>query len=361
MLVGALLVLVLVGVAYQKSRSRDPGLTTELALFATYLIGVQAVLSPPLGAACGAALAVLLAARQRLHWFATRWLSAEEWRDALMLAALGLVFLPLLPNTPQAWLGGINLRPLGAMVWLILLLQAVGHVALRIAGPRFGLAASGFVSGFVSSTATVASFGSRARREPELVGTLAAGAVFSSAATWIQVLVITAALSGSATRLLAPLAAAGLVCASAAGITLLVVAGRRASGAAPATATATQSDKRGPLRLREALLVAALLSVVTLVAAVARQQFGAGGVYATAALAGLADAHSPVASAVALFAAGSLSQRELLWCVLLAVSSNSVMRVFVAFTAGGARYGARVAPGLLLALAAAAVAATALA
>ena len=68
-----------------------------------------------------------------------------------------------------------------------------------------------------------------------------------------------------------------------------------------------------------------------------------------------------MASAVALFAAGSLSLRELLWCVLLAVSSNSVMRVFVAFTAGGARYGARVAPGLLLALAAAAVAATALA
>lgn len=298
---------------------------------------------------------MLLAARQRLHWLATRWLSAEEWRDALMLAALGLVFLPLLPNTPQAWLGGINLRPLGAMVWLILLLQAVGHVALRIAGPRFGLAASGFVSGFVSSTATVASFGSRARREPELVGVLAAGALFSSAATWIQVMVITAALSGSAARLLAPLAAAGLVCALAAGISLLVLAGRHSP------ASATEGDTRGPLRLREALIVAALLSVVTLVAAAARQQFGVGGVYATAALAGLADAHSPVASAVALFAAGSLSQGELVWCVLLALSANSAMRVFVAFTAGGARYGARVAPGLLLALAAAAVAAATLA
>ncbi|MEQ1683645.1 MAG: DUF4010 domain-containing protein [Burkholderiaceae bacterium] len=352
-LIGALMVLALVAVAYYKSRSRDPGLTTELALFATYLVGVQAVVSPPLGAACGAGLAVLLAARQRLHWFATHWLSSDEWRDALMLAALGLVVLPLLPNTPQAWLGGINLRPLGAMVLLILLLQAAGHVALRIAGPRFGLAASGFVSGFVSSTATVASLGSRARREPESVGVLAAGAVFSSAATWIQVLVITAALSGSAVRLLAPLAAAGLACALTAGIALLVFAGRRSPTAA------AEGDKRGPLRLREALIVAALLSVVTLVAAAARQQFGAGGVYATAALAGLADAHSPVASAVALFAAGSLSQRELVWCVLLALSANSAMRVFVAFTAGGVRYGARVAPGLLLALAAAGFAASA--
>jgi uncharacterized membrane protein (DUF4010 family) len=274
-----------------------------------------------------------------------------------MLAALGLVFLPLLPNTPQAWLGGINLRPLGAMVLLILLLQAVGHVALRIAGPRFGLAASGFVSGFVSSTATVASLGSRARREPELMGLLAAGAVFSSAATWIQALVITTALSRSAARLLAPLAAAGLVCALAAGIALLVFAGRRSPP--PLPAAAAKGDSRGPLRLREALIVATLLGVVTLVAASAGQQFGAGGVYATAALAGLADAHSPVASAVALFAAGSLAQRELLWCVLLALSANSAMRVFVAFTAGGAAYGARVAPALLLALAAAAFAAAA--
>lgn len=237
--VGALLVLVLVGVAYHKSRSRDPGLTTELALFATYLIGVQAM--------------------------------------------------------------------------------------------------------------------RRARREPELVGVLAAGALFSSAATWIQVMVITAALSGSAARLLAPLATAGLACALAAGIGLLVRAGRHSP------ASAAEGDTRGPLRLREALIVATLLSVVTLVAAAARQQFGVGGVYATAALAGLADAHSRVASAVALFAAGSLSQRELVWCVLLALSANSAMRVFVAFTAGGARYGARVAPGLLLALAAAAVAAATLA
>lgn len=209
---GSLLVLVLAALAYWKSRSRDPGLTTELALFATYLVGVQAVLSPPLGAACGAGLALLLAARQRLHQLATQWLSTEEWHGALMLAAVGLVVLPLVPNVPQPWLGGINLRPLAAMVLLILLLQAIGHVALRVAGPRFGLTASGFVSGFVSSTATVASLGRRTRSEPERVGALAAAAVFSSVATWLQVLAIAAALSPSAARAIAALAGAGLLC-----------------------------------------------------------------------------------------------------------------------------------------------------
>jgi hypothetical protein len=55
---GALLVAALVAIAYARSQrgkpsaDADPGLTTELALFATYLIGVLAVQSPGLGAAC---------------------------------------------------------------------------------------------------------------------------------------------------------------------------------------------------------------------------------------------------------------------------------------------------------------------
>jgi uncharacterized membrane protein (DUF4010 family) len=354
---GALAVIVLAALAYYKSRSRDPGLTTEVALFATYLVGVQAMLSPPLGAACGAGLALLLAARQRLHRFATRVLSAEEWHDMLLLAALGLVLLPLVPSTPLAWLGGINPRPLAALVLLILLLQGVGHVALRVAGPRLGLAASGFFSGFVSSTATIASMGSRARSEPALTGALASAAVLSSAATWVQVMLITAALSATAARLLAPIAAAGLVCAAVVGTVLLIAAMQRSPTPAGPSGEAAG---RGPLRLREALLVAALLTAVTLAASFARQYFGASGVMATAALAGLADAHAPTASAVALFASGQLLPRELVLCVLIAVSTNSATRVLTSFVSGGPRFGVRVTAGLVLGLSAAWAAAWAL-
>jgi uncharacterized membrane protein (DUF4010 family) len=78
-----------------------------------------------------------------------------------MLAGLALVLLPLLPDAPLAWLGGMRARPLASLVLLILALQAAGHVALRLLGPRFGLAAAGFFGGFVSSTATIAAFGAR--------------------------------------------------------------------------------------------------------------------------------------------------------------------------------------------------------
>ena len=75
---GAVFVALLGAVSHWKSRSSDPGLTTELALFTTYLIGVQSVLAPAFGGACGVGLAALLAARERLHRFATDLLSEQE-------------------------------------------------------------------------------------------------------------------------------------------------------------------------------------------------------------------------------------------------------------------------------------------
>lgn len=67
--VGAALVAGLATLAYWRSRDAepnaepDPGLPTELALLAIDLIGVVAVRSPALGAACGAGLALLLQRR----------------------------------------------------------------------------------------------------------------------------------------------------------------------------------------------------------------------------------------------------------------------------------------------------------
>jgi len=348
--VGAALVGLLSALSYWKSRSRDPGLTTEVALFATYLIGVQSVLSPALGGACGAGLALLLVARTRLHRFATQWLSQQEVHDAILLAALALIALPLIPSQPIAALGGIEPRPLAALVLLIMGIQAVGQMALRWLGARAGLLVSGLLSGFVSSTATVASFGSKARAQPAQTPVLASGAALSAVATWVQALLMSVALSPAAAAALLPAALAGALGAAAVG--LLPVWSHRSTG------DAEQPERKGSaLRPREALAVAAMLAVVAVLVGSAQRRFGDAGLGVSVALAALADAHAPVASLASLHAAGALQAERFVLGVCLAVSANTLTRCTVAAISGGLSYALRVSAALAASLALAWVAA----
>lgn len=344
---GAGLVAVLAAAAYWKSRSSDPGLTTEVALFTTYLIGVQCVLSPAFGGACGVGLATLLAARERLHRFATQLLSDQELHDGLLIAALGLIVLPLIPAGPLSWLGGIDPRPLASMVLLLLGIQAAGHVALRWLGPRGGLLLSGLVSGFVSSTATVASFGSRARTHPQQMTMLAGGAALSSVATWLQALVMSSVLSPAAAIAIAPVALAGAVGGAAAGLLSL------RSSAARSAPDEVPAQEGGALRPREAIAIALLLAVVALVVGSAQRHFGDTGLNVSIAIASLVDAHAPVASLASLHAAGSLTNHHMVLGVLIAITTNSISRCAVAAFAGGRKYAARVGTALAAGLGAA--------
>jgi uncharacterized membrane protein (DUF4010 family) len=352
---GAALVGALTAVAYWKSRERvpgqpapDPGLTSELALFITYLVGVLCVQAPALGAAAAVVVAGLLAAREKLHRLATELLTQAEVHDALLLAALALVLLPLLPTNGLAWLGGVAPRTLLLTVLLILALQAVGHVALRLVGAHAGLALAGLLSGFVSSTATIASMGARARAEPALARASLAGALASTAATWIQALLLLATLAPAVLPRLLPAALAGAAVAAASAL----LAWRRAVHAA---ATPAAAARHGPLRLREALAVAAMLAAVTAGVAWAQAMLGSGAVLAGAALAALADAHAPVAALASLHGSGAVGAEAVVHATLVAVAVNSVSRSAVAWAAGGPRFALGV--GLSLTAAAATAAA----
>ncbi|KRC20352.1 hypothetical protein ASE31_25570 [Acidovorax sp. Root217] len=341
--VGALLVTLLAVIAYFKSRSKDPGLTTEMALFVTYLIGVQSAISPPLGAACGAGLAALLAARSHLHRFATELLSEQELHDGLLLIALALILLPLVPSRPMDMLGGINPRPLAAMVLLILAMQAGGQVALRRLGPRGGPLLAGLVSGFVSSTACIASLGSRARAQPQQLSVLAGSGAVSASATWLQALMLSAALSPSAAWALLPSALAGAVGAAACGAVLA-----RHAAAPP---EALPDSKGSALRPREAILVALVLAGVTLLVGNAQRHLGDTAGSIGVALAALLDPHASIAALAALHAAGRVSADHWIAGVLVAIGANTLTRCVVAAVAGGKWFAARIAGALACSLA----------
>jgi uncharacterized membrane protein (DUF4010 family) len=325
-----------------RQRPKDPGLTTELALLATYLIGTLA-LTQAVGAAMAAlVLTGLLALRTRLHHFARQVLREEELHDLLLLGAIALLVIPLLPAIPLAWLGGVSARQLGSLVLLLLGLQALAHVALRLLGARAGWLASGLLGGLVSSTATVASLGGHARKHPGDVRAFAAAAVMSTAATWLQTLLMLWPLAPAQARAWTPIALAGLAAALAFGAWL-----------APDQAPEAAAQGRRPLRPREALALAAVLTVVTVAVSGAQHLLGDQGVMGGAALAGLADAHAALPSLAGLARDSRIDTSTLVWALLLALGANGLSRSVVAFSTGGAVYGRTVALALVLQLAAA--------
>jgi uncharacterized membrane protein (DUF4010 family) len=343
--VGAAAVAALAALAYWRSvrgpdAARDPGMTTEIALFVAYLVGVQCAVEPAIGAACGALLAGLLAARDRLHRFATEALSEVELRDALVLAGVALVVVPLAPAERIGWLGGLSPRTAALLVLTILGLQAAAHVARRNVGERRALLLAGLLGGFVSSTATIATLGARARALPgaDARRRLAAAATLSGAATWLQALALAAVAS--------PALVPTLVVPALVGAAATVIAAAWGRGGADDAPIAVGLDGRRPLRLREATLVAALLLAVAAGVTWLQTHFGAEGLLAGAALAALADAHAPMAAAFGLHASGTIDAAGALHVLLVAVGVNTASRSVVAVASGGLHYGARVAAGL---------------
>lgn len=336
---------VLAIVSYRRSREDDPGLTTEIALVLTFMLGALAMHEARLAIGIGVLVAIALAARSQLHRFVVRVLSEQEVHDGLLLAAAALVILPLVPDRTVDPLGAINPRTLWTLAVLMMAINACGHIALRAAGPALGLTFAGFASGFVSSTATIAAMGAEARRDPALRAGAVSGAVLSSLATVVYLAVLLAATSPAVLRAMAlPLLAAG-VAAAAYGLLIALRSVRTHDGDTPPPGR--------PFNPRLAMLFAATMGVLLLITAFLTDRYGASGAGLAAALAGFADAHSAAAAVASLQAGGRITAEQAVLPILAGFTTNASSKLIVAVTTGDRAFALQVVPGVLLSVGAA--------
>ncbi len=336
---------VLAAVSYLRSAKDDPGLTTEIALLVTVLLGGLAPERPSLAGALGVSVAVLLAVRTPLHRFIRVALSPGELRDALVLAIATFVIWPLMPAGAVGPFGALNPHAIWLVVILAMGVGALGHVAVRLVGARFGILVAGFFSGFISSTATIAALGARAAREPAQLNAAVAGAVLSSIATLMQLSLLLLVIEPAVLRALA----APLLCAGAAAAlysAYFVMIAIKAPGA--------PADKSGrAFSIVSALTFGALICVVQLGSAALDHWFGLRGALASTAIAGFIDVHAASVSAATLAVNGALSVDDAALPIVLALSTNTVSKMVMAISAGQRDFAVRVATGLTLIAAAA--------
>lgn len=344
---GAAVVGALAIVSYLRTAPRDPGLTGEVAMLLSYLLGALAVRHAGLAAGVGVVVATLLALRNRLHRLSRDLLTEGEVRDLLLLAGAALVVWPLLPDrTVDPW-GVLNPSSVWRFVVLVLAVGAAGHVALRVVGARRGLPVAGFLAGFASSTAATAGFGQQGRADPSLARPAASATLLANLASLVLFGVIVGA--GAPTLL----AEAGPALAAAA--LVLLVGGLVGLRGGATAQTAPGEPPTRAFRLHHALGLGLVIVVVLLLSGWLTEVVGEGAALLTAALAALVDLQAAAVTVAQLTATGRISVASAGWGLVVLLAAGGLVKTVLAFVAGGRRFGLRVGVGLAASVAAAAV------
>ena len=302
--------------------------TSLVAALATYSLGALAVRGDiAVAGAAAVAMTAILAARESLHELMAR-ITWAELRSALVLLSMTLLVMPLVPDAPVAWLGGLNPAKIWGLAILLAAISYLGYLAVRLMGPERGLVLSGAAGGLVSSTAVTLA-NARAAAEGGAALALAAGALIAGAVSCLRTIAIVVFIAPDVARLLAlPLGVAAL------GMGLAGLAVARRANADGGSAAPPEN----PFELVAVLKIALLLAAVALASRLAAEKLGPAAVLAVAALTGLADVDA-VALSVPLLAPATLTLEIAAQAVLVAVGMNICAKATYALVLGGGRFG----------------------
>ncbi len=204
-------VLIIVSYAYSAFHKEKMGVTSELAAFITYCIGMIAMMeSYSVAVILSILLVLLLSAKEYFARMKSRF-SRVELGDSLKFAVIALVILPLLPDQKFSLLDMINwfhqegwfqwihpvlnakfFNPYG--IWFFVVVMAgveyTGFLLSKVLGDKGGIIASGTVGWLISSTATTVAMTRKSTEHPEHVNSYVVATLIASCIMFIRVIVV---------------------------------------------------------------------------------------------------------------------------------------------------------------------------
>lgn len=346
-LIGAI-ALLLAGTRFLAPKeSQDAGLTTELALLVTPLLGAFATDHPLEATAAAAIAAALLGFKQELHGVLDR-LGRQELLASLQLLIVAVVILPLLPDQNLGPWATLNPRTIGWLVLLLLGVSYVGYFAVRLIGSGRGLLLTALLGGIASSTAVTLDYARLSKQNPDAARLLSAGIALACAMLAPRIAIVIGAIQPALLPAIAlPLLMLGLV-------PLLYAAWiARQSITAPSIDGVRITN---PFAIGAALAMAAAITVLSVAIGGAEALLGNAGTYAIAGLSGILDVDA--VSVAMAGSAGAITLTVAANGILLAVIVNTLAKAAMALATGTPELGRRAGLVLVLAAIAAAVAAT---
>lgn len=338
------MVVILVSLTYWRSSAHDPGLTGEIALMLTALLGALSVSNTVLAAGLGAMTAGLLYAKTPLHRFTKEVLSEREVQDGIILLGSALIILPMLPDRAIDPYGVLNLAKLWRLVVLVMLVGAIAHIALRLIGNRWGLPLAGFFSGYISSTAATLHFTQTAKKNPGMAKPALAAALLANAASISLFVPILLAISPA---LLTSIR--WQLTAAIASLAIMALVGVGKSNNVESAADSPVAQKR-MFYFRDALMLVAIITAVLLLSAVLNHWLGPKWAIAMSLLAAAAELHAGLIGMAQLVQNGTLTLEQSHWGIFGLVAVSALTKSIIAWVAGNRAFALRFGLAMLVML-----------
>lgn len=320
------------------------GGTTEIALFATFLLGLAATAGHVLVAAVGGvSVAIILSLKKTVEKWAGAF-TQTEIRATLRFLAISIIILPILPYEGYGPYAALNPREIWLMAVFISGLSFLGYWLTKVLGEGRGVFMTGLVGGLASSTATTFSLSRFARQGIVRPRVAAAGVIAANVVMIIRVGVLLAAAAPLVLAVVWPALVVGGVLGAVTGFFLW-----RGMNETPTSEGGI--TVHNPLELKPALIFAGLLAVIALASRWGADQFGESALYLIGIVSGLADVDALTLTAGRQAAAGTVSADIAAIAVLLAVASNIFVKAGVSFSVGGRAAGRLVAMGFAIVVA----------
>ena len=312
-------------------KSKDFGFTSEVTLLLVFAIGAFAATGYKIEAIASAAIVVaLLRLKSKIHSY-IKTLEVDEVNATIQLLLLAAVAIPFLPNQSMGPGEIINPRTIGLLILLIAGISYFGYFSMKLFGAKFGIFLTALLGGLASSTAVAVAFSKISTNNKFASRALLGGGISLAAGMMgARLLLVIGILNYSLIPYVSPVLIALTLIPM--GATLWI-----ATRSKNITAISTPLELKNPLQLGTAALYGVILSMLFLITYFVQLYFGATGIYALAALSGIADA-DPMTITLANTALPTGDKLSLVVAangILIIVFVNTLVKAIISLVIGG--------------------------
>ena len=301
---------------------KSAGSTSEVAAFNAYLVGVLCGMQEfLLATAVAVTVLMILHFKDPLHKWAKR-IKSAELISTIQFILITFVVLPLLPNVAYGPYGFFNPFHVWLMVVFVSGIFFASYIAIKTFGQKKGIAVTGLLAGFISTTALAFGFAEESKKNTKVILPYVIGIVIASSATFFRVLIEVFILNRElADYIILPMLVMGLV-----GGAISVVVYRKMDK--NTVVNSNLSKVKSPFRLAPAVKFGLLFAGILFIMKAASAEIGTEAVYLLSLVLGGMDIDS-ITVTLANLANVDISYVVASTALTIALISNVVAKVLI--------------------------------